>query len=132
MTPTGLSAVSRRLWRQVTEEFALAPGELLIFEALCRTSDELVQLEKVAAEVAATGELFAENNTGQLKPHPVLEEIRRHRVLLERHTAVLNLPHLSADSGNKSAHKPASIASVRARKAAQARWGKGATLPAGW
>jgi hypothetical protein len=128
MTPTGLSAASRRLWRRVTEEFELAPGELLIFESLCRTRDELAELQTVAAEVAEAGELFQETNTGQVKPHPVLEEIRRHRVLLERQAASLNLPHLP---GTKPVYKPPSAASNRARKAAMARWGtRGDSSPA--
>jgi hypothetical protein len=94
----------------------------LIFEALCRTSDELAQLEKLAAEVLEAGEVFHENKAGALRPHPVFEEVRRHRVLLERHTSALNLPYLGDDSGTKSGQRPASLRSVRARKAAQARW----------
>jgi hypothetical protein len=113
----------------VTEEFELAPGELLIMEAVCRTSDELAKLEKLAAEVLEAGEPFRENNAGAHRPHPVFEEVRRHRVLLERHAATLKLPHLAVDSGTKTAHKPASLASVRARKAAQARWKKGRETP---
>jgi hypothetical protein len=123
MAPQGLSAASRRLWRQVTEEFELTRGEMLIFRALCRTSDELAQLEKLADEVLEAGEAFHENSAGAIRPHPVFEEIRRHRALLERHAAALNLSYPGDDSGTKSADKPPSLASVRARKAAQARWG---------
>jgi hypothetical protein len=125
MAPQGLSARSRRLWREVTAEFELPPGGLLVFEALCRTSDELAQLEKLAAEVLESGEAWHENNAGALRPHPVFEEIRRHRVLQEKHAAALNLPHLLGDSGTKTPHKSGSAASDRARKAAQARWGSG-------
>jgi hypothetical protein len=125
VAPQGLSAASRRLWRQVTDELELSSDALLIFEALLRTSDELAQLEKLAAEVLEAGEAFHENNAGNIRPHPAFEEVRRHRAQLEKHAAALNLPHLLGDSSIRTPHKPPSAASKHAQKAAQARWGTG-------
>jgi hypothetical protein len=124
--PQGLSARSRRVWREVTEENELSADAALVFEAVLRTWDDLAQFEKAAAEVIEAGEMFHETNTGLVKAHPVFEEIRRHRALLERHAAALNLP-LPDDLGIKRAQKTRSAASAHAQKAAQARWGRGHT-----
>jgi hypothetical protein len=55
----------------------------------CRTTDELDRLERA---VRVLPELTTTGSTGQLKPHPLLEEVRRHRTLLERLTTALALP----------------------------------------
>ena len=121
MAPQGLSARSRRLWREVTSESELSSDALMVFEAVLRTWDDLANFEKVAAEVVAAGEMFHETSTGLVKPHPVFEEIRRHRALLERQAAALDL---SLPDDELSSRRR-STASNRARKAAQARWNRG-------
>ena len=55
----------------------------------CRTTDELDRLERA---VRVLPELTTTGSTGQLKPHPLLEEVRRDRTLLERLTTALALP----------------------------------------
>lgn len=135
MIPSGLSARSRRLWRQVLAEFELAPGEIMIFEELLHTSDELARLENLAAEL---GELTVETTTGVVRTHPVFDQLLRHRATQAKLAEQLNLPHLAGEnwakkgqSGAENATKPASLASVRARKAAQVRWSNRAAPPTG-
>lgn len=87
--PTGLKAAGRRLWTEVTGPYVLTPAELAMLEQACRTADELDRLERA---VRALPDLTTTGSTGQLRPHPLLAELRAHRQLLERLTAALNLP----------------------------------------
>ena len=110
--PTGLRAAGKRLWAAVAESFVLNPGELAMLEQACRTADELDRLERA---VRALPDLVTTGSTGQLKPHPLLEDVRRHRLLLERLTSALNLPDDTEEVGLRAGSR-------HARKAAQGRW----------
>src|SRR5829696_2900764 len=79
--PTGLRAPGKRLWVAVAQKCVLTPAEVSVLVEACRTSDELDRLERA---VRALPSLTTTGSTGQLKPHPLLEEVRRHRTLLER------------------------------------------------
>ena len=87
--PTGLKAPGRRLWVAVAGLYVLTPAELQMLAEACRTADEVDRLEKA---VRALPELVVSGSTGQPKAHPLLEEVRRYRLLLERLTTALNLP----------------------------------------
>jgi hypothetical protein len=65
--------------------------------------------------VRALPDLVTTGSTGQLKPHPLLEEVRRHRLLLERLTSALNLPDEDQEVGDRGSTK-------HARRAAEGRW----------
>jgi hypothetical protein len=80
----------------------------------CRTADELDRLERA---VRALSDLVTTGSTGQLKPHPLLEEVRRHRLLLERLATALNLPDESEEVGTRASSR-------HARRAAEGRWRK--------
>jgi hypothetical protein len=112
--PSGLKAPGRRLWAAVVVPYVLTPAELEMLGQACRTSDELDRLEKA---VRALSELTTTGSTGQLKPHPLLEEVRRHRLLLERLTSALNLPDDTEEVGTRAGSR-------HARKAAEGRWRK--------
>jgi hypothetical protein len=110
--PTGLKASGRKLWAAVAGLYVLTPAELEMLGQACRTSDELDRLEKA---VRALPDLVTTGSTGQLKPHPLLEEVRRHRLLLERLTTALNLPDDDQEVGDRGSTR-------HARRAAQGRW----------
>jgi hypothetical protein len=111
--PSGLRAAGRRLWSAVVSKYVLTPAELANLAEACRTKDELVRLEKA---VRALPDLTTTGSTGQPKAHPLLEEVRRHRVLLERLTAALALPNEDEEgAGLRPAQK-------QALKAINARW----------
>jgi hypothetical protein len=112
LSPSGLKTSGKRLWAAVAESFVLNPSETALLEQACRTSDELDRLERA---VRALPSLVVEGSTGQPRSHPLLEEVRRHRVLLERLTASLALPDAEEESGLKPSQK-------HAQKAAQGRW----------
>jgi hypothetical protein len=110
--PAGLDASGQRLWDAVTGPYVLTAAELANLAEACRTADELDRLERA---VRALPELTTTGSTGQLKPHPLLAEVRAHRQLLERLTGALNLPDIDQQVGARAASR-------HARKAAVARW----------
>jgi hypothetical protein len=110
--PAGLKATGKKLWAAVTGPYVLTPAELSMLADACRTSDELDRLEKA---VRALPELTTTGSTGQLRPHPLLGEVRAHRQLLERLTTALCLPNTDEQEGATAAQR-------HARRAALARW----------
>ena len=92
------------------EGFDLEPGDAALLEEACRTAEELERLS-----AALTGEpMLVEGSNGQPRPNPLLEEIRRHRTLLEKLLARLRPAEDSA---------PATVSEL-ASHAAAARWRK--------
>jgi hypothetical protein len=83
-----------------------------MLEAAARTSDELDRLERA---LRALPELTTTGSMGQIRPHPLLEEVRRHRLLLERLTSALCLPAEDEDVGLTPGQR-------HGRKAIMARW----------
>jgi hypothetical protein len=110
--PSGLRASGKRLWVSVAEKYVLTPAELTNLAEACRTKDELDRLERA---VRALPELTTTGSTGQLKPHPLLAEVRAHRMLLERLTTALNLPDEDEEVGLRPGQK-------HAQRAARDRW----------
>jgi hypothetical protein len=108
----GLEASGMQLWESVTEVYVLTPSELSMLAEAARTSDELVRLEQAVRDLP---ELTTRGSTGQLRPHPLLGEIRAHRQLLERLTTALALPNVDQQEGATAAQR-------HARRAAMARW----------
>ena len=110
--PTGLRAPGKQLWAAVAAKYVLTPAELTNLAEACRTKDELDRLEKA---VRALPELTTRGSTGQLKPHPLLAEVRAHRLLLERLCGSLNLPDEDEEVGLRPGQK-------HGRRAINARW----------
>src|SRR5215211_5221664 len=110
--PSGLKAPGRRLWTAVAGLYILTASEVEMLRQACRTADELDRLEAAVRELP---ELTTTGSTGQLKPHPLLAEVRAHRTLLERLTTALALPNVDQEAGATAAQR-------HARKAAVARW----------
>lgn len=110
--PAGLKAPGRRLWLSVADRYVLTASELAMLEQACRTSDELDRLERA---VRALPELVTTGSTGQIRPHPLLAEVRAHRLLLERLTSALCLPNEDEEVGLTPGQK-------HGRRAIQARW----------
>ena len=110
--PTGLKAPGKRLWAAVATKYVLTPAELEMLSQACRTADELDRLERAVRQLA---ELTVRGSTGQPKAHPLLEEVRRHRVLLERLTGALCLPNEDEEVGRSPGQK-------HGQRAINARW----------
>ena len=110
--PTGLSAAGRALWLAVVGEFVLTPAELESLRQACRTADEVDRLERAVRKLP---ELTVRGSTGQPRAHPLLAEVRSHRLLLERLCGSLNLPDETQDVGLRGSSR-------HAQKAARVRW----------
>jgi hypothetical protein len=111
-TPADLMAPGRRLWAAVVGKYVLTPTELLILEEAARTADELSRLERAVRNLSR---MTAAGSAGQTVAHPLLTEVRRHRALLEKLTAALNLPDELEEAGLRGPSR-------HARTAANARW----------
>jgi len=96
----------------VAERYVLTAAEVEMLGQACRTGDELDRLERA---VRALSELTTRGSTGQLKPHPLLSEVRAHRLLLERLTSALALPDEDEDVGLRPGQK-------HSRRAINVRW----------
>jgi hypothetical protein len=110
--PTGLRAPGKRLWLSVVDKYELTAAEVEMLGQACRTCDELDRLERA---VRALPELTTIGSTGQVRPHPLLSEVRAHRQLLERLTSALCLPDSDQEVGLRPGQK-------HGRKAIEARW----------
>jgi len=110
--PTGLRAPGKRLWVSVADRYVLTASELEMLGQACRTCDELDRLERAVRNLP---DLTTTGSTGQPKAHPLLSEVRAHRLLLERLTTALCLPDESEEVGMRPGQK-------HAQKAAQGRW----------
>jgi hypothetical protein len=112
--PPGLRAPGRRLWLSVADRYVLTAAEVEMLGHACRTSDELDRLERAVRQLS---ELTVRGSTGQPKAHPLLEEVRRHRVLLERLTSALCLPDEDQEVGLRPGQK-------HGTRAINARWAR--------
>lgn len=111
--PANLSARGRRLWRDVVGVYDLRADELVVLEQACRESD---LIDTMAA--ALEGEpLTVDGSRGQLVAHPLVAELRQHRLCLRGLLAQLKLP----DEGD-GAGRGANAASVAGRNLVAARW----------
>jgi hypothetical protein len=72
-TSGGLRVAGRRFWAAVADQLVLNPGEIALLEQAARTADELDRLERA---VRALPELTTTGSTGQIRPHPLLAEVR--------------------------------------------------------
>ena len=112
-TPAGLGAGGRRLWSAVVGPFDLRPDELRILDDACREVDLVDRLE----EAVAAAPLVVEGSRGQEAPHPLIPELRAHRLVLARLLKQLGLPDEPGIAKTKTMAR-----STSARKAAAARW----------
>jgi hypothetical protein len=101
-----------RLRASVVERYILTAAELANLGEACRTADELDRLEKA---VRALPSLVTTGSGGQTVAHPLLAEVRAHRLLLERLMTALNLPDDDQEVGLRPGQR-------HAQGAARARW----------
>src|SRR5215203_4123336 len=112
--PAGLQKAGKQLWVAVAEKYELTAGELEVLRPAVRTADECDRLERA---LRALPDLITTGSTGQPRPHPLLQEVRNHRQLLERLTARLNLPDEGEDVGLRAASRHGQKAANARRRA---------------
>ncbi len=117
LTPGGRG---RRLWRELLRTYDFAPRELVLVHELGRSLD---RIDEVRAIVDVDGPSVA-GSRGQTVAHPLLAEERAHRVIVARIAAQLDLPDVDTALPGDGTDRITSLASVRARAAARARWAR--------
>src|SRR4051794_18491066 len=114
-TPTALGSKARRLWSEVVAGFDLRPDELRLLEDACREVDVVERIEKALRD---TNSLLIPGSKGQLRPNPLLAELRGHRLVLARLLHQVGIP----DEEPAAPALDARERSSSARRAANARW----------
>jgi hypothetical protein len=89
--PAGLAAPGKRLWQTVTSKYVCTPAELVLLEEACCGADELARLKR-AAQALPPSDLVVEGSTGQLKTHPLFDQILRCRSVQIELLKQLSLP----------------------------------------
>lgn len=109
--PRDLRAAGRRLWADVVEAYELGPDEYAALREAARCLDELDDLRAALRP----DQLTVEGSAGQPVANPLLEQVRKHRLVLDRLLERLGLPAGSEDEGMTPTQR-------RAQRAAQQRW----------
>lgn len=115
----GLSGRGADLFTTLTASFDFDAHEMVGVVELCLTASLLARLE----DEMSKGPLLVRGSQGQQVGNPILQELARHRSTYLRLYAALNLPELDENGSTVDLTNPRSI---RAQKAAQARWAKAA------
>ncbi|MDQ3574978.1 MAG: hypothetical protein M3404_08680 [Actinomycetota bacterium] len=112
-TPAGLGAAGKALWRRMTSAYEFADHELALLEVAAHQADDVAALERV---IDQDGYVVA-GSQGQPRLSGAVTEVRQGRLALGKLLGMLALP--DEETGSSS-----SPASLRARKAAEARWAR--------
>jgi hypothetical protein len=112
--PTKLGPKARKVWTEITGVYDLRTDELLVLEDCCREIDIVERLEEEFRDAPT----MVKGSMGQLVASPMLQELRQHRAVVARLLKQLNLPDEDGRQGQST--------SDLARKAANARWSRGA------
>ena len=108
--PAGVAAAGRGLWRQITDVYDVDAHEVPHLVEACRLADRIAELE----ELIATDGLTTRGSAGQVRLNPAVAEVRQSRLALARCLGYMSFPDASSRFG--------SAASLRGRRAAEARW----------
>ena len=74
--PKGLSGKAAAFWKTVLQDFELEPFHFAVLEQACRS---LARAEEARAKVDAEGQVYVDQKSGRLFPHPstIIEERSR-------------------------------------------------------
>jgi hypothetical protein len=114
VAPSNLGAKSKRLWTTITSSYELRADELRILEDACREVDIVERLETEFRDAPT----MVRGSMGQEVASPLLQELRQHRAVVARLLGQLKLP-------DEDGRQQESVSNA-ARKAANARWSRGA------
>ena len=115
--PTGLGKRGRALWLAVTSDYSLRPDELLTLHELARCADAIDSLE----EELRGAPLMVPGSAGQLRPHPLLAELRGHRQVFAQLARLMGLSDVPEEG--EDGQPLMTPRQARAQHAARARWG---------
>lgn len=108
-TPSGLSERAAALWRDVHDEFELAPAEVELLTEACRALD---RADEAAAVVDRDG-LVVSDRFGSPKAHPAIDVERSARAFFAAAVKQLQI-HATEASPTRSGAKPGPKPRLRA------------------
>ena len=106
---------ARQFWSETLAEFELPPAQMELLTEICRTLD---RLDALSAAIDSDG-LLTTGGAGQPVVNPALPEVRGQQIVLHRLLGALDLPD---DAAGESSPAVVPARTVRARRAARARW----------
>jgi len=109
--PADLGEAGAALWQELAAELELRPDERRLLLAAARTLDEVGRMEAALAEA----DLVVAGSKGQSRPHPLIGEVRAHRLALRSLMASIGITDEGA--GDRDAER-----SNAGRKLARQRW----------
>ena len=86
--PRGLGPRGRAVWRACHDGFVFEPDRLAVLEEFCVAFDELKRLQQVMADEP----VVTRGSRNQPISHPLLAEIRLHRLMLAKLSSALHIP----------------------------------------
>lgn len=113
--PDGLGDAGAALWTRVLLDVDLRADEEVVLLEACRTKDEL---EKFAQKLATSSPTVT-GSKGQVRPHPLIAEVRQHRLAFARLLATIGISEAEAETGDSAATR-----SHAGRQLARQRWGR--------
>lgn len=116
--PAGLGPAGKKVWESVVKTCLLRADELFTLEDACRITDMIAELDAAWAEDGRP--MTTAGSMGQKVIHPLIGEIRTQRMARNALWRQLKLPDAPAGASGLG------DVSTPARKAAQARWSRGA------
>ena len=117
--PADLRRRGRAFWRRILARYEPRADERETLAEACRVLD---RLDTLRALVAAEG-LTTTTARGQKVMHPAVIEERLQRILLTRLLGTLGVDEAGQHSDTADNDVVLSMRSIKARKAARARWG---------
>jgi hypothetical protein len=121
MSEPRFGAAGEALWRSYVDVYELDVRELADLEQACRTKDELARIDALIA-VGAQPLIRARGSMHQwtVRPNPLYEEARQHRLLLSKLLAGIALPEAKPVKSSAADN----VIRLNAQSAANARWRK--------
>ena len=115
--PDGIGEAGAALWRAVRADYDLRADEEAILASACRTLDEIGRLEAKLGSVSLT----VSGSRGQVRPHPLLSEVRAHRLAFKQLLAAIGIDEANAAGGGGGEGAARSHAG---RQLARQRWSR--------
>lgn len=110
--PESLDAAGRRLWREVTRYYDLAPHELELLRQAARVADLLARIDVVLMD----SELVVEGHAGQPRSHPLLAASVMQRAVLDSLFRSMGLPMPDEAEGLRRSKSAIALAQQRWRQ----------------
>lgn len=107
--PRGLGTAGRKLWRETAKKYELRTDELQVLAAACGEVDVIKAIEEELVGEPMT----TKGSMGQIVAHPLLSELRQHRMTLASLLGRLKLPDEHGEGAGETNQQ---------RGAAQSRW----------